>query len=484
MQANGDALTSVKRIITGNSDANPADAGSIRLIARYLLFVMLLVAVGCGGSEATQAGGSGKGKGKGKAGGPVPVVVAKASLKDVPIEVQVVGNVEPYSTVSVRSQVSGQLTQALFQEGEYVQKGAPLFRIDPRQIDGQLAQAQANLARSKALLAQAEANLARDVAQQAYAQKIADRYSELAKEGILSQAQDQQSRSQADALIESANADRAAIESAKAQISADQANIENINLQRSYTQILAPIEGRTGNISQKAGNIITANTTELAVIQQVQPIYVAFAVPEARLAEVKKYFDLGGALPVSVHSQDGSDDVESGALTFIDSAVDMTTGTIRLKGTFQNPRRNLWPGQFVNVTLRLTTRRDSVVIPNEAVQTGQEGNFVYVVDADRRVEARPVTLGPRLDLDMVIDQGLAPGEIVVTEGQLRLQPGSEVEFRGAGPEPERPDAGQEQPAHGEMSTTSGLPQREPMASDAGALVKPERRSGAESFGGQ
>lgn len=481
MPSNCAAFNSVKQ--SGNRNAGFAVAGSARLAIRSLLIVLLLVAVGCGEGETSQAGGSGKGKGRGGFGsGPVPVVVARAELKDVPIEIQVVGNVEPYSTVSVRSQVNGQLTQVLFQEGEYVMKDSPMFRIDPRQIDGQLAQAQANLARSKALLAQAEANLKRDVAQQAYAEKLADRYSALAKEGILSQQQDQQSRSQADALVEAANADRAAIESAQAQIEADQANIDNINLQRSYTEIVAPIEGRTGNTSQKAGNIITANNTELAVIQQVQPIYVTFAVPEARLSEVKRYFDLGGSLPVTVHAQDGSDDIEHGQLTFIDSAVDTTTGTIRLKGTFQNPRRNLWPGQFVNVTLRLTTRRDSVVIPNEAVQTGQEGNFVYVVDDDHRVEARPVVLGPRLDLDMVIDEGLAPGEIVVTEGQLRLQPGSQVEIRGAGPAPMNSGGPQSQPASGEVSTTSGPGQPSPMASEAGALE--ERTAGAESFVGQ
>lgn len=460
-----------------------------------LLAAALLLAASCGGAGDTPAesGGKGKFKGKGKGDGAVPAVAAQAVLKDVPVEIQVVGNVEPYSTVSVRSQVSGQLTRVLFQDGEYVAKDAPLFSIDPRQIEGQLAQATANLARSKAQLAQAQANLARDSAQEAYARQVAERYGELAKEGIFSKEQGQQSQANADALLQAVAADRAAIESAQAQIAADQATVDNINLQRSYTEITAPIEGRTGNIVQKAGNIVIANNTELAVIQQVQPIYVSFAVPEARLSEVKRYFDQGGKLPVMVQSQDGSGDVENGALTFIDSAVDTNTGTIRLKGTFSNERRNLWPGQFVNVTLRLTTRHNAVVIPNQAVQTGQDGNFVYVVDDGNRVEARPVVLGPRLDLDMVIEDGLQAGETVVTEGQLRLEPGARVQLRGpgdelvSGGEDFAPPPGG--PGDGPGGRKGGFDrsQFEPEGSDpdAGALPPQKGRgSGRGSFGSQ
>jgi multidrug efflux system membrane fusion protein len=223
-------------------------------------------------------------------------------------------------------------------------------------------------------------------------------------------------------------ADRAAIGSAEAQVTADQSAINNLNIQIGYTTVEATIEGRTGNILQKAGNIVAANTTDLATIYQVEPIYVTFAVPEARLAEVKR-FSAVGKLTVTARAQDGSGESELGQLSFIDNTVDTSTGTIKLKGTFPNKNRKLWPGQFVNVGLRLTTRKNAVVVPNQAVQTGQDGTYVYVVGEDRAVSVRPVKTGPRIDQDMVIDEGLEAGETVVTEGQLRLQPGSRVQIR-------------------------------------------------------
>lgn len=359
------------------------------------------------------------------------MVVAAAALRDVPIEIQVVGNVEAYATISVRAQVSGQLTAVNFRDGDYVRKGDLLFSIDPRQIEGQLVQAEANLARSTAQLAQAQANLARDTAQERNAARIAERYTALAADGVFSREQAQQAQATADALAQSLSADQAAIKSAEAQIAADQASISNIRLQKSFTAVIAPVDGRTGNIIQRQGNIVTANNTELAMIHQIEPIYVSFAVPEARLSEVKRYFDQGGRLPVIARAQDGSGAAEYGDLAFIDNAVDTTTGTIRLRGQFQNKGRNLWPGQFANVTLQLTTRRGTVVVPNQAVQTGQDGTFVYVVGDGGTVDFRPVKVGPRVDLDMVIEEGLRPGEIVVTEGQLRLQPGSRVQTREA-----------------------------------------------------
>ena len=197
----------------------------------------------------------------------------------------------------------------------------------------------------------------------------------------------------------------------------------------SYTTIAAPIDGRTGAVGQKPGNIVTANTTEMTTFNQVEPIYVTFAVPEARLSEVKNYM-AQHTLEVTATLQDGSGNVDHGELAFVDNAVDTTTGTIKLKAMFQNQSRKLWPGQFVNVTMLLTTRGGAVVVPNQAVQTGQDGTFIYVVKEDRTVEARPVVTGPRVDLDLVIDKGLEAGETVVTDGQLRLQPGSRVQFRG------------------------------------------------------
>jgi multidrug efflux system membrane fusion protein len=395
----------------------------------FLVCVVALGLTGCT-SEPAAADTKGKFKGKGKNGGPVPVVTAVANVRDVPIEIQVVGNVEAYSSVSVRAQVSGQLTSVSLRDGDFVKKGDPLFTIDSRQIDGQLAQAEANLARSMALQSQAEANLARDSAQASYSRNVAERFAQGQKDGIFTVDQAQQSRANADALAQGIAADNAAIASAKAQIEADKANVNNIQLQKSYTSIPAPVDGRVGIVTQKLGNIVTANSTELAVIAQVEPIYVTFAVPEARLNEITSYFDRGGKLPVAAQPQDGSGKQEHGDLSFIDNAVDTTTGTIKLKGTFKNMDHSLWPGQFVNVTLQLTTRQNAVTVPNQAVQTGQDGTFIYVVGEDRKVQFRPVKIGPRVDLDVVIDDGIKPGDVVVTDGQLRLQPGSEVQTGG------------------------------------------------------
>jgi membrane fusion protein, multidrug efflux system len=224
-------------------------------------------------------------------------------------------------------------------------------------------------------------------------------------------------------------ADKASIESAKAQILADQANISNIKLQLAYTTIYSPLDGRTGNLTVKGGNIVTPNTTVLTTITQVEPIYVTFSVPEARLADIRRYM-AQGTLQVEARGQAGTD-TDQGQLTFIDNNVDPTTGTIRLKGTFQNASRKLWPGEYANVKLRMSIQQNALVLPNQAVQTGQDGTYVYVVKDDRSVELRPVTTGLRVDQDMVIDKGVQAGETVVTEGQLRLAPGSRVQMSGA-----------------------------------------------------
>jgi multidrug efflux system membrane fusion protein len=396
------------------------------LVAAFLL-------ASCSSSSSTDVGDSGKGKGKGKGknggGGTVPVEVAKAQLKNVPVDISVVGNVEAYSVVTVRAQTGGMLTKVNFQEGDFVKKDDVLFLIDRKPLEGQMKSAVANLQKSTALELQAEANLNRDAANAKYARDQTNRYLKLVEEGIIAKEQGEQLKSNADSLAQLLEADKAAINSAKAQMESDQSAINNLNIQLGYTTVFAPIDGRTGNTLQKAGNIITANTTDLATINQVEPIYVTFAVPEARLPEVKRYM-AQGSLQVTAQPQDGSGEAENGQLTFIDNSVDTTTGTIKLKGTFQNTTRKLWPGQFVNATLRLTTRPNAVVVPNQAVQTGQDGTYVYVVGEDRAVTVVPIKTGPRIDQDMVIEDGLKGGETVVTEGQLRLQPGSKVQVRG------------------------------------------------------
>jgi multidrug efflux system membrane fusion protein len=397
------------------------------------LLLAVLVIYGCSktdvSADAPAGKGGKKGKGKGGDGGPVPVVVAKVALKNVPIEIIAVGNVEAYSTISVVPQVGGQLNEVYFHEGDYVAKGAKLFLIDPRPLEAMVAQAEANLARDNALLQQAQANLARDTANQKYARDQADRYAKLFEQGIVSKDQGEQLASNADALAQLVLADKASIESAKAQILADQANISNIKLQLAYTTIYSPIDGRTGNLTVKSGNIVTPNTSILTTITQVEPIYVTFSVPESRLADIRRYM-AQGTLQVQAHGQDGGTDVDLGQLTFVDNNVDTTTGTIKLKGTFQNASRKLWPGEYVNVTLRMSIQQNALVLPNQAVQTGQDGTYVYVVKDDRTVEMRPVTTGLRVDQDMVIDKGVHAGETVVTEGQLRLAPGSRIQTGG------------------------------------------------------
>jgi multidrug efflux system membrane fusion protein len=362
-------------------------------------------------------------------GGDVPVVVAKASQRDVPVEIQVIGNVEAYSTISVKAQVNGQLTDVFFHEGDFVHKGEKLFTIDPRPLEAAYNQALANIARDQATLGQAEANLARDVAQAKYQDTQAKRYADLLAGGVISRDQAEQLRASADAMEQAVNADKAAIESAKANIAASRATAENAKVQLSYTSIPSPIDGRTGNLTVKAGNVVTANNMDLMTINQIEPIYVTFAVPEAQLPAIKKYMAIG-KLTVRARPQDGDvKDEDSGYLTFVDNTVDVTTGTIKLKGTFPNAAHTLWPGQFVRVILKLTTQPNAVVVPNQAIQTGQNGAFVYVVKNDRTVESRSVTTGSRVDQDMVVNDGLAVGETVVIEGQLRLAPGSRVVVR-------------------------------------------------------
>lgn len=384
-----------------------------------------LIAAGCAssGSQPKAAGRKGLEA--------VPVTVAGVARKDVPLEIQVIGNVEAYSAVSVRSQVTGPLVRVHFREGDSVKKDDLLFTIDPSPFQAQLSEAEANVARSEALLGQAEATLRRDQAQAKYAQAQASRYTSLFQQGIMSKDQTEQMQANADAVLQGIRADEAAIKSAEAQIVANRAAVTNNRIMLGYTTIRSPIDGRTGNIAVKEGNLVGANTMDLTTINQVEPIYVTFAVPEMHLPNLKTYM-AQGRLAVTAAPQDGSLEPETGVLTFVDNSVDATTGTIKLKGTFANRNRKLWPGAYVRVTLRLATQSGVLVVPLQAVQPGQEGSFVYLVKADRTVESRPVVTGSRIDQEVVVERGLDLGDMVVTEGQLRLAPGMRVRFREAG----------------------------------------------------
>jgi multidrug efflux system membrane fusion protein len=419
------------RLSSGRSGLRGIQTVWVVALTGFLLFGL----TGCSSTDGTAsaANGAPPGKGGGKGGrksggGDVPVTVAVAAQKDVPVEIQVIGNVEAYSTISVKAQVTGQLTNVYFHEGDYVKKGDKLFTIDPRPLEAALNQSKANLAKDEASLGQTQANLARDSASARYAQSQATRYAELFKNGIISRDQSEQLQATADAAAQAVAADKAAIESAKAAIGASRAAVENAQVQLGYTQIASPINGRTGNLTVKLGNVVMANSLELVTINEVEPIYVTFAVPEAQLPAIKRYMEQGKLL-VRARPQDAPEGEENGLLTFVDNTVDVTTGTIKLKGTFPNSDHKLWPGQFVRVTLRLTMQPKAVTVPNEAVQTGQTGPFLYVVKQDRTVEQRTVATGARVGQDMVIDSGLDAGETVVTEGQLRLVPGSRVVVR-------------------------------------------------------
>ena len=404
-------------------------------LALVSLVLVSLAIQGCTKPEeisAEDGGGGGKKGKKGKGGGdggPVPVEVVKVVRKNVPIDLTAVGNVEPLSTVSVRPQVSGQIAEIFIEDGQYVTKGQKLFQIDARPFEAQVAQAEATLSRDRAQLGQAQANLARDVANEKYAREAADRYVALFQQGVVSRDDRDRFASSADALTQLVVADKAAIESAQAQIQSDTANLSSIKLQLSFTTIFSTLDGRAGNVTVKAGNIVTANQTEVLSIAQVQPIYVTFAVPENRLAEIQHYM-AGTRLPVEAAGQDDLVNPERGVLTFIDNNVDSTTGTIKLKGTFPNANRKLWPGEYANVTLKMSTHLNALVIPNQAMQTGQDGTYVYVVADDRTADVRPITVGLRRDTELVVDKGLAEGDTVVTQGQLRLAPGSRVTLPG------------------------------------------------------
>jgi len=395
------------------------------LVSGLLLLVITIAGAGCSGSAATPGGGGRGGRGRGDFGA-VPVVVAKVSERDVPVDIAAIGNVEAYTTISVRSQVTGQLESAHFGEGDFVKKGQLLFSIDKRPFESALQQAEANFTRDQALLSQAEAQLTRDGASAEYSQLTAERQSALAGRGIVSKDVYEQARAASEAAAASVKADRAAVESARAQLESQKGAVDAAKVQLGYTTIESPINGRSGNLTVKTGNLVSANTTELMTIAQVEPIYVTFSVPALQLATIRARMGKD-KIPVTVTPQDGSTTPVDGELAFIDNTVDASTDTIKLKGRFTNNDHRLWPGQFARVSIRVTTLSHAMVVPNQAVQTGQDGQFVFVVKPDSTVDQQPVTVGQRVGDDVVVEKGLQAGQTVVTEGQLRLEAGSRVQ---------------------------------------------------------
>lgn len=337
-----------------------------------------------------------------KAAGPpvvpaVPVEAAKAVLKTMPIEFHAIGNGEAYATVSVESQVAGIVSAVHYAPGQYVKKGDLLVSLDDRPF--------------VASLQLAEANLKKDQAQAELANVQAERYGKLFQSGIVPKEQYDQFKAAADA--------------AEAAVHADEAQVESAKLQVSYCSIYAPIGGRAGSQLAYPGTVVKANDVPvLVVINQISPLYVDFSLPQQDLDEIKGYM-AKGKLPVqAMPSNNGA--TESGFLTFVNNTVDATTGTIELKGTFPNRDRKLWPGEFVNVVLRLAEQANAVVVPSQAVQTGQQGDYVFIIKPDMMVDSRTVKVSRTINGEAVIAEGIQPGETVVTDGQERLTPGTKV----------------------------------------------------------
>jgi multidrug efflux system membrane fusion protein len=334
---------------------------------------------------------------------PAPVTVAHTSHEDVPVLISTIGTVQPYATVSVKSRVDGQIFKAGFQEGQLVHQGDLLFQIDPRPFVAALQQAEANVVRDKSLLVRANLDL--------------KRYEELSKKNFAPQQQYEQARATAEA--------------AQATVQGEEAMVDQAKLNLEYSRILSPIDGRTGNLLVNVGNLVKANDTiALVVINQTRPIYVSFSVPQQNLPEVSRLM-AKGTLTASAAIPGDSGPPVQGDVTFMNNQVDLATGTIQLKATYKNADDRLVPGQFVNVTMTLSTLANALVVPSQAVQVSQQGTYVYVVKADKTVEQRMVETGPTVEAKTVVTKGLTGDETVVTDGQLRLFPGAKVEIKNA-----------------------------------------------------
>ena len=403
-----------------------------------LLFALALGAGACSKKAESKA--------EPKSGAPrqpvVPVAVAAVEQKSMPVQIQAIGSVEAFTVVSVKAQVGGELVRVHFKEGQDVKKGDPLFTIDRRPYQAALAQAQATMAQHQAQVLQAEANMARDQAQLENAKIEEERYRRLVTGGFVAREQYDQFHTALKTAQATIDADQAAVATARALVRADEQIVETARINLAYTEIKSPVDGRTGSLMLHEGNVVRSGGTSdstLLVINQIQPIYVSFTVPQQQLSEIKKYMQAGAlgvdALPA------GEKRPERGVVTFVDNAIDPATGTVRLKASFPNTERRLWPGQFANVTLTLTVDPAALVVPSQAVQTGAQGPFVFVVKPDSTVESRRVVVARTQGSDTVIASGLQVGEQVVTDGQPRLSPGAKVEVRGAPGAPGAPGKG-------------------------------------------
>ncbi|HYX28083.1 MAG TPA: efflux RND transporter periplasmic adaptor subunit [Pyrinomonadaceae bacterium] len=403
-------------------------------IVSILLLVVLLVVLWrfLGDRAATTGAGAGRG---GRGGGEVvPVEVAPVTQQDVPIQIKSIGNVEAMTTVAVRSQVEGTLLSVAFTPGQEVKKGQTLFTLDPRPLQAQLSQAEANLLKSMASVKQGQDIVEKDSATMNNDRVIAKRDATLVEQGVIPREQFDNDEAKLKADEAAVRADQSAVANLQAAQKAEQANVENARVQLSYTTIKSPIDGKTGNLVVTTGNLVRANdTTPMVTITTSSPIYVTFSVPERDLVRIRQASGKEGLTVDGEVPGDESNPVK-GKLSLVDNTVDPATGTVRLKATFINDDRRLYPGQFVNVVLTLGMDTQATVVPTQAVQVGQDKSFVYVAKADGTVEMRTVQTGTTTGTMTVIENGLKPGEQVVTDGQLRLVPGAKYQVRGQGQE--------------------------------------------------
>jgi len=373
-----------------------------RKISIWLLSCMVLAMAAC--SSQVPEASNGKPAQRNQANAvkrPVPVLAARAVQKDFPLEIRAIGNVESHATVAIKARVTGELQKIHFKEGQEVAKGDLLFTIDPRPLEAALREARARLEKDRALAEKAEADNRR--------------YESLVQGGFISGEQYDQIRSNHSSL--------------QAMVVGDEAVVENAKLQLGYTSIYSPISGRTGTILIDQGNMIKANddNKSLVVIEQIHPIYVSFSVPEVNLSQIMERMK-GQDLVVNAMLDGSTSGPEKGTLSFVDNSVDSKTGTIRLKGTFDNTARRLWPGQFVNIALTLGSLKNVVTVPSQAVQTGESGLFVFVITPENTVQFKPVKTGKSYGGETIIESGVMAGEQVVTDGHLRLTPGAPVEI--------------------------------------------------------
>ncbi|MBI1397012.1 MAG: efflux RND transporter periplasmic adaptor subunit [Betaproteobacteria bacterium] len=402
----GRASQSIRSIRRKMRDNRPMDRrrpippvpALLRRVTGHLLASIIVVLAGCsGGSSPPDAATPTHAKAA------IPVLTARVVVKTMPVRVRTFGTVEPSNTVAVKSRIDGEVTAVHLADGQDVARGQLLFELDARDLRAQVRRLEADLARDRAILENGEAKR--------------ERYRDLLAKGFVSSDAYDQIRTDADA--------------ARATVSADEATLASARVQLSYTRITAPTRGRAGKVAAQLGNTVKANDTQpMVTINTIAPGFVSFTVPEQHLAAIRRAL-AAGSVPVEAVPSGDTGPGSAGELTFIDNAVDVATGTIRLRARFANADRRLWPGQYTNVTMTLAEQANAVVVPAEAVQNGPKGQYVYVVHPDSTVEMRPVTVDRTEGEESVIASGLKDGETVVTNGQLRLTPGAKVAVKSS-----------------------------------------------------